>query len=260
MSGPPPRLPTFLDAVRAFGEGFSATRSLTSPFEFVESGRLFLMRDAVDRGTRARASEVIVADLPPSEAIDEIGRTSLGRFFLCVIHPPHADEVAVKAAYKAAGFRLLRREAFFACPLSAIAPEEPTPVVEAVCDLATLEELRTLERRRLMPEEDLGNPDPQFRIFLSRSQGIPVGWVRSLRALPGVTWVAGLYVRPEHRRQGYGRALMQAMLQDDARLGYRHSVLLATSVGARLYPRVGYERIGTLLFFAPPKQVTAARS
>ncbi len=42
---------------------------------------------------------------------------------------------------------------------------------------------------------------------------------------------------------------MAEMLRDDQVRGSRCSVLMATHAGALLYPRMGYERIGTLLIF-----------
>jgi hypothetical protein len=42
---------------------------------------------------------------------------------------------------------------------------------------------------------------------------------------------------------------MTALLKGDAHAGIENSYLLASGSGARLYPHVGYERIGTLLVF-----------
>lgn len=41
------------------------------------------------------------------------------------------------------------------------------------------------------------------------------------------------------------------MLQDDHATGSTQAVLLASHTGAKLYPVVGYEQIGTLLLFTP---------
>jgi hypothetical protein len=43
------------------------------------------------------------------------------------------------------------------------------------------------------------------------------------------------------------------MLRDDRARGSKRSVLTASHTGALLYPRVGYERIGTLFMFAPKR-------
>jgi predicted acetyltransferase len=86
-----------------------------------------------------------------------------------------------------------------------------------------------------------------------------VGRVRSVNAV-GATWCADMYVSPSHRRRGIGRALLSKMLQDDRARGSNCSVLTASHAGALLYPRVGYERIGTLFMFAPRKEGTLERA
>ena len=43
------------------------------------------------------------------------------------------------------------------------------------------------------------------------------------------------------------------MLRDDRARGSKCSVLTASHTGALLYPRMGYERIGTLFMFAPSR-------
>ena len=69
--------------------------------------------------------------------------------------------------------------------------------------------------------------------------------------IASVAGVTAVSVLPSHRRRGIGRALLCRMLRDDRARSSRCSVLTASHTGALLYPRVGYERIGTLLMFAP---------
>ena len=63
-----------------------------------------------------------------------------------------------------------------------------------------------------------------------------------------------MYVVPSFRRRGIGRALLCRMLRDDRDGGAKMAVLLASHTGAKLYPVVGYEQIGTLLLFTPSKR------
>jgi hypothetical protein len=44
---------------------------------------------------------------------------------------------------------------------------------------------------------------------------------------------------------------MSALLQDDREHGVEESVLVASSDGARLYPHLGYEKLGVLQVFCP---------
>jgi len=77
--------------------------------------------------------------------------------------------------------------------------------------------------------------------------------VRSVDAV-GATWCADMYVQPSRRRRGIGQALLSKMLRDDRARGAKCSVLTASHTGALLYPRAGYERIGTLFMFAPRRE------
>jgi ribosomal protein S18 acetylase RimI-like enzyme len=59
--------------------------------------------------------------------------------------------------------------------------------------------------------------------------------------------IAGIYdmgVRPEHRRQGIGRALTLAACRMARELGCTHAVLNATPEGELLYRTVGFQRLG----------------
>jgi predicted acetyltransferase len=63
-----------------------------------------------------------------------------------------------------------------------------------------------------------------------------------------------MYVSPPFRRRGIARSLLCQMLHDDRAGGAQTAVLLASHTGAKLYPVVGYEQIGTLLLFTPKKR------
>ena len=92
--------------------------------------------------------------------------------------------------------------------------------------------------------------DAPFRQYVALDREKIVGRVRSVDAV-GATWCADMYVQPSHRRRGIGQALLSRMLRDDRSHGSKCSVLTASHTGALLYPRVGYERIGTLFMFVP---------
>ena len=101
--------------------------------------------------------------------------------------------------------------------------------------------------------------DAEIRLYEARVGKKSVGWVQSVKAGRDA-WVANLKVLPSHHRRGLGRALMAALLSDDARLGRRRSVLLASHAGAMLYPQLGYQRIGTLMLLMPMPATQAKRS
>ena len=84
-----------------------------------------------------------------------------------------------------------------------------------------------------------------------------MGWISEVRA-EGTSWCQALYVHSKLRRRDVGRALMTRVLREDRRLEAEASVLLASHAGAMLYPLLGYERIGKLCLYAPPRRAARA--
>lgn len=111
---------------------------------------------------------------------------------------------------------------------------------------------------KLIPERELEVDDAAVRLYGAYVEGQAVGVVKSVpfRNL-NACWVSGLGVLADFQRQGFGRELMQTMLHDDQRLGFRHSVLLASKLGAMLYPTLGYETLGTLSLWVPQRDADA---
>jgi predicted N-acetyltransferase YhbS len=109
--------------------------------------------------------------------------------------------------------------------------------------------LGKVTRSRPIPDALLADDAP-FRQYVALDEQHIVGRVRSVDAA-GATWCADMHVNNSHRRRGIGQALLCRMLRDDRARGSKRSVLTASHTGALLYPRVGYQRIGTLLMFAP---------
>jgi ribosomal protein S18 acetylase RimI-like enzyme len=218
---------------------------LVSPCEFVRVGGLRIMRDSTVR-REPRRQEIVVCGLTPSEALIQIRKYKPPAHFVCVILPEVDD--SVKEAYKSAGYRLNGSEDFFVRQVR----REIDPVTGSVLRVRTVDEAekvaRAAGRRQILPEHLDGT---QVRLYAAFEGDQVVGWVRSIHLEPKTAWVSNLGVKPEFRRRGHGRALMSALLAEDREHGVEWSVLLASRVGAMLYPQLGYERIGVLLAFSP---------
>lgn len=243
-------------AIEVFVRGHSATRSRTFPYEVSRIGPLWLMRDAPRRNPRDyRKEEWIAHDVAPRTVDAAARRHARGRFFVCaMIAEGEADE-PTRTAYKALGYRLLATEGFFVHRLKRI-PKPPSPVsIDRVRTRELAARLGQVTRTRPIPGDLLADDAP-FRQYVARDGQHIVGRVRSVDAA-GASWCADMYVDPAHRRRGIGLALLSRMLRDDRARGSRCSVLTASYTGALLYPRAGYERIGTLLMFAPRRGAPA---
>ena len=237
-------------AIEVFVHGFSTDKSRTFPYEASRVGPLWLMRDAERKNARGyRSEEWVVHDVAAEEADAIVRQHARSSFAVSIVIANGEPDQPVRTAYKALGYRLLRTEAFFVQPLRQI-PDAPAAVsIERVQTVERAAQLAKIIRRRPIAADLLGDGAP-FRQYVAVDGDAIVGRVRSIDAV-GATWCSAMYVEPSHRRRGIGQALMAKMLQDDRAHGSRCSMLLATHAGALLYPRMGYERIGTLLIFAP---------
>ena len=237
-------------AIEVFVRGHSAGKSRTFSYEADRVQSVWVMRDAPRKNPRDyRKEEWIAHDVAPSE-VDAIARRhARGRFFVCAILDEEEPQEPTRTAYKALGYRLLATEGFFVQRLKRIS-NQPSPLpIERVRTPELAARLGKVTRTRPIAS-DLLVHDAPFRQYVALDGEEIVGRVRSVNAV-GATWCADMHVTPSHRRRGIGQALLHRMLRDDRARGSKCSVLTASHTGALLYPRVGYERIGTLLMFAP---------
>jgi GNAT superfamily N-acetyltransferase len=237
-------------AIEVFVRGHSAGKSRTHPYEASRMGPLWVMRDAPRGNPRDyRKEEWIAHGIDAREADAIARRETRGRFFVCAMVGEGEPDEPTRAAYKALGYRLLATEGFFVQRLQRI-PKLPSSVsIERVRTPARAAQLGKITRTRPIADELLG-PNAPFRQYVALDGNEIVGRVRSVDAA-GATWCSDMHVKESHRRRGIGQALLCRMLRDDRARGSSCSVLTASHTGALLYPRVGYERIGTLFMFVP---------
>ena len=236
-------------AIEVFVRGHSAGKSRTFPYEVRRIGPLWVMRDAPRRNPRDYRKEEWIAHGVDAREADAIARQhTRGRYFICVIVGESEPDQPIRVAYKSMGYRLLTTEGFFVHRLKRIPKVRRPMSLELVRTAERASQLAKLTRTRPIASTMLADDAP-FRQYVALDGENIVGRVRSVDAV-GATWCADMYVAPSHRRQGIGQALLCRMLRDDRERSSNSSVLTASHTGALLYPRVGYERIGTLFIFA----------
>jgi GNAT superfamily N-acetyltransferase len=243
-------------AIEVFVRGHSSGKSRTFPYEASRVGPLWVMRDAPRKNPRDYRKEEWIAHDIDARKVDAIARGhARGRFFVCAMVGEGEPDTPTRSAYKNLGYRLLATEGFFVQRLARI-PRPASPVsIEQVRSSEVAARLGKVTRTRPIPEILLGEGAP-FRQYVAFDGEDIVGRVRSVDAV-GATWCADMYVNPSHRRRGIGQALLGTMLRDDRARGSKCSVLTASHTGALLYPRLGYERIGTLFMFVPKRAKTS---
>jgi len=237
-------------AIEVFVRAHSAGRSRTFPYEVSRVGPLWLMRDAPRRNpSQYRKEEWVAYDVAPKKVDAVARRHARGRFFVCAMIAEGEPDTPTRAAYKALDYRLITTEGFFIQPLKRIPGVPASVTIERVRTPALAVQLGKITRTRPIADDLLG-ADAPFRQYVAHDGKNIVGRVRSVDAA-GATWCSDMYVDRSHRRRGIGQALLSKMLRDDRARGSKCSVLTASHAGALLYPHLGYERIGTLLMFAP---------
>ena len=230
----------FMSAIDVFVEGFTLGKSKVHPYLVTRYKNLWIMRDAEGR-KEPRVTEVVACHEDPDEIARQIREFGLKWHFLSLIHPFDADFDAIRSTVKGHGYRAKSTEGFFVHQMHEIPTFTSLPEVRPILSTsipATKNWVKTY-------------PPESHTYGVWEDDGTEaLGWVQST-PVRDASWISNLYVREEYRKQGYGRALMSKMLLDDRERGVKTSVLLASTAGGRLYPHLGYDRIGTLQLFCP---------
>jgi GNAT superfamily N-acetyltransferase len=242
----PVSLPT---AIETFLGGIAMARSHRHPYEVHRIAPLWVMRDAPrKRAADYRREEWVVHDLDAAKADALIRRQTRGRFCICAIRSPDQPEEPLRAAYKAAGYRLGSTEAIMAHGLRQV-PEFPEPFpIQRVATLEMADRLNKAAGRTHAGVADLDGK--KVRSFVALDDGRPIGWVTSF-TIAEQSWVQSMYVAPPYRRRGIGKTLLAQLLKYDRAHGAKASYLTASHAGAMLYPHVGFQVIGQLLLYTP---------
>jgi GNAT superfamily N-acetyltransferase len=240
-------------AIEVFVRGFCFGRSRTHPYEFSQLDGVWFMRDAPRRNPRNYRKEEWVAYGARPAKVDSLAQThTRGRYAICPVLAENEPDGTMRADYKRLGYRLLTTEPLFVHDLKRI-PKSASPAkITRVMTSDLAGRFAQATRSRPIPPQDLTEEAP-FRQYVALDGEKIVGRVRSVRAGDSA-WVSDMYVLASHRRQGIGFALLTRMLRDDRANGAKSSVLLSSHTGALLYPKAGYQQIGTLYILVPRKR------
>ena len=236
------------EAIEVFGHGFAFTRSFTHPYFLERVGPLWVMRDGPRKKPEYRNEEWLVYGIPTGEADAIIQANCRGRYAVCVFRTMEEPDTLLRQTWKAIAYRLQSTEMFFVHPLAKVPLANYDYAVERVTDQNMADRLAIAAGTRQIRPEHLTESPPRLRQYVALDKDEPVGWVRSI-VCGESAWCSNMFVVPTHRRRGIAKALMAKMLADDRAAGIKANVLLASHVGAKLYPEVGYEPIGQLLLF-----------
>jgi predicted N-acetyltransferase YhbS len=239
-------------AIETFVRGFCFTRSFTHPYLAKRVGRSSLMRDGPRKQGAYRTEEWVSCSVPPKNVDRMVRKRTRGRFVVCAVNGIDESDELLRSGFKALGYRLRGTEPLMVHHLRRSLRCKAAAKIERVTTTEMVDRLAKAARSRQILHDHLSNDSP-MRAYVALIDDKPVGWVGSI-AVGDSTWCSNMFVVPAFRRRGIARALMSRMLRDDRNSGATAAVLLASHAGAKLYPIVGYEQIGTLLLYMPKKQ------
>jgi len=240
------------EAIEVFGQGFTFTRGFTHPYLFERVAPLWVMRDAPRKRPEYRNEEWLVYRTPAEEAERVIQANRRQRYAVCVFLEGDETHEHVKIEFKAIGYRFHGVETLFDHSLNQIPEFKCSYSTKRVVEMADAEKLKEAAGSWQVRPQDLADPNSRLRQYIACDGETAVGWVRSIRCGDS-GWCSNMFVKADYRRQGIGKALMSRMLLDDRASGQTSAVLLASHSGAMLYPKVGYEKLGTLAIFTRKK-------
>lgn len=211
-----------------------------------------MMRDAPRKRGNYRTEEWVAYGVAPSE-IDRVARAQTrGRYTICAFCYKDESDEPLRAEFKELGYRLNATEPLMIHSLTQIPSFEAPAIIRRVTTQELADRVNKAARSRQILPEHLQNDAP-LREYTALIDEEVVGWVSSIMA-GNDTWCSNMYVKTEFRRRGIARAMLSQMLHDDRNAGAEQAVLLASHTGAKLYPVVGYEQIGTLLIYTPKRE------
>ncbi len=238
--------------IKVFVEGVGFTRSFTHPYIGERIDPLWVLRDAPRKNTNDYRREEWSAHKTPAVVVDKLVRThTRGHFAICAFHGIDTSDEALRAEYKALGYRLNSTEGVMVHALKQIPSIKSPASIQRVLSTELADAVNTAARARQILPEHLTDDAP-IRLYAAMIDGKVVGWVSGITC-QGESWVSYMFVQPEHRRRKIASALLVQMMRDDRKQGIKASVLTSSNEGAKLYRTLGYQSLGTLLLFTPPK-------
>jgi len=242
-------------AIETFAGGWCYTRSFTHPYVATRlTPQILQMHDGPRSNPNAdvRRDEFACFGCTPTEALTTASAAAKGNFAVCYVLPQGADDTEIRKEFKSLGCRLGATEAFMENDSPAIEATEPIIPIIRIADQAHADAIGKAWRRKQIQSHDIGNKNATQRVYTIHDGTKFIGSSSSIR-VGDASWIGSVYVDEAYRRKGLGTALMTRAMSDDRALGITKSFLLASHTGSKLYRQLGFEQLGTMYIYNPPK-------
>lgn len=238
--------------ISVFVEGVTFTRSFSHPYLAEQIDPLWVLRDAPRHRANEYRDEEWCAYKTPAAVVDKLARAhTRGVYAICAFHPIDTTDEALRAEYKAQGYKLDGAESVMVHALKQIPSIKSPARIQRVLTTDQADAVNQIAPFPQILPKHLTDVAP-IHLYAALIEGAVVGWVSSIQCQNG-SWVSNLFVLPEYRRQKIASALLAQLMRDERKRGTPASVLTTSKAVVKLYTILGYQSVGTLLLFTPKR-------
>jgi GNAT superfamily N-acetyltransferase len=235
--------------------GFAHLERSLHPVEERQSGPVRYLHWP-QRGRRGAefSEEFFALDLDPDQVLTAIQAAGPGRDFL--IAEVAARKEPAHEAYFAAGFEHGSEEPLMLAELTdANSTPMPQFPVRRLMSMAEAERILAAHRsigypERLFSQAQLDDPDTVIRVAFAGDELIALG---KMALVDAGAYITDVMTMPDHRRQGWGEAVVRQLHADARAAGLTQSALTSTAMARSLYERLGYQAVGVVTLYVTPE-------
>jgi ribosomal protein S18 acetylase RimI-like enzyme len=235
--------------------GFAQLERGMHPVEERQTGPVRYLRWP-ERGRRGAefSEEFFALDLDPEAVLAAVREAEPGLDYL--IAEIAARHSPAEAAYFAAGYAHGSDEPLMLAELtddnSAPDPDRSIPRLTSMIEV---ERILTAHRNvaypeRLFSQAQLDDPAIVMRAAFAGDELIALG---KMSLLDVGAYITDVMTMPEHRRQGWGAAVLRQLHADARAAGLTCSALTSTAMARSLYKRLGYQALGVVTLYVTPE-------
>jgi GNAT superfamily N-acetyltransferase len=246
------RITVAFDLIR---RGFAHLERSLHPVEERQSGPVRYLHWP-QRGRRGAefSEEFFALDLDPEKVLTAVQSIGPGRDYL--IAEVAARTQPAREAYFAAGYEHGSEEPLMLAELTD-ANSTPLPQfpVRRPGSMADVERILAAHRsvgypERLFSQVQLDDPGIVIRVAFAGDDLVALG---KMALLDTGAYITDVMTMPDHRRQGWGEAIVRQLHADARAGGLIQSALTSTAMARSLYERLGYQAVGVVTLYVTPE-------
>lgn len=196
----------------------------------------------------------LVAELEPADVVRLVREYNPGPHLIGVMTPTPEEIVP---AYSALGYQTTPGEPLEIVMMRSLIDYSPVANPPYSVQVVTTEEECQFYNSAIDPDDGHCRINPEeledrnIRYYFVEQDGLCICTARVVLPTDEAVTVEPLETHPDYRRRGIARSLMDQVHYDAAVQGAQKSVIIASTMGEKLYAALGYEIIAYIQKFVP---------